>query len=205
MIGYEVAIAFNFSFSPLRLGVNPAWLYGLGWIPIALIILIHEVSGFIEPNEDAELLRQRRKRSAEVDQEMGITKKPRWWSRLHGDFNINVQKSISKHVHDIGGGTATTRNVEQSIEMGILPTHKPIDRTEGTFPLSQTSPGMSESSNLSMDNGTRNSFDGRGRPQAIGAVGPITERSITPERSVSTFSETTLNAPAQQIRSMLDV
>jgi hypothetical protein len=217
MIGYEVAIAFDFSFSPLRLGVNPAWIYGLGWTPIALIILIYEIAGIIYPNEDTELLRQRRMRGAEIDQEMGFVKKPRWWSHLHGD--LSVHETVSKNIREVGGGAATARNVERSIEMGILPTRRPTERAEdesskyespdvirsASSPLLPTSPYLLEGLNSPVDTTTKQYSDDRGRPGAGSLAGSTTEGIGTSERSASTASGTTLNAPPQRIRSMLDV
>jgi hypothetical protein len=219
MIGYEVAIAFDFSLSPLRLGANPAWIYGLGWIPIALIILIYEIAGVIYPNEDTELLRQRRMRGAEIDQEMGLVKKPRWWSRLHGDHNLGVHEAIAKNIVEVGGSAATARNVERSIEMGILPTRRPTEHAEDesskyeapsairseSSPLFPTSPSISEGSNSPVDMRTRQDPNNRGRVGASGVTSSATGKTGTSERSASTISETTLNVPPQQIRSMLDV
>lgn len=139
MVAYSAAIAWDFSMSPLNVTGSLPFIYGLGWAPIALIFLIYEVSGYIYPNEDKELIRQRRVRGAEIDAELGYTKKPHWWSRLNGDHNLNVHDAIAKNVREVGGGAATQRNVESYIEMGTLPTrtgsiHKD---SEGSFPARQ--------------------------------------------------------------------
>ncbi|PBP17790.1 conserved fungal protein [Diplocarpon rosae] len=81
MIGYEAACAFDFSISPLKLDTPLSLMYGLGWTPAAAILLVHEVAGYADPNDDRELLRQRRLRGAQMDAEMGITRKPHWWAR----------------------------------------------------------------------------------------------------------------------------
>jgi len=69
VISYETACAFDFSLSPLNVKANVAWIYGLGWVPIALIICIFEIAGYCEPNEDDELIRQRRCQEAEMKRE----------------------------------------------------------------------------------------------------------------------------------------
>jgi hypothetical protein len=87
---------------------------------------VHEVAGYFDPNEDRELIRQRRIRGAEADQEMGITKKPQWWLKLRED-----NKSISVHdriTHNVGETKqATIRNLERSIEMGNMPVNNKTD------------------------------------------------------------------------------
>lgn len=132
MIGYEATIAFDFSISPLNQHGNVAIIYGLGWTPIFLILVIMEVWGYLEPNEDRVLIRQRRIRGAEIDQELGLIKKPHWWRRLHNDHNLNVHDQIARNVNEIGGGAATTKNLSRAIEMGDLPvsnsTHKSSKR-----------------------------------------------------------------------------
>jgi hypothetical protein len=125
--------------SPLNVNGSIPFIYGLGWAPIALIFFVYEVCGYIYPNEDKELIRQRRVRGAEIDAELGYTKKPHWWSRLNGDHNLNVHEAIAKNVREVGGGAATQRNVEGYIEMGTLPTKAGSIRkdSDATFPARQ--------------------------------------------------------------------
>jgi hypothetical protein len=140
IVAYSAALAWDFSMSPLNVNGSIPFIYGLGWTPIALIFFIYEVFGYIYPNEDKELIRQRRVRGAEIDAELGYTKKPHWWSRLHGDHNLNVHEVLAKNVREVGGGAATQRNVEGYIEMGTLPTRTGSIRkdSEGTtFPTRQ--------------------------------------------------------------------
>ncbi|KAM3072196.1 hypothetical protein ACMFMF_007589 [Clarireedia jacksonii] len=122
MIGYSVAISFEFSISPLKLHPNLSIMYPFGWGPIALILLIYEISGYIDPNEDAELIRQRRLREIEIDREMGTIKRPRWWARLHGDNTIpSVHDRIVENVAEIEGRGPNTRRFETGTEMNDLP------------------------------------------------------------------------------------
>ncbi|OWP06096.1 hypothetical protein B2J93_1853 [Marssonina coronariae] len=122
MIGYEAACAFDFSISPLKLDTRLPLMYGLGWTPIAATLLTYEAAGYADPNEDRELTRQRRVRGAQIDAEMGITRKPHWWSRRSDHAPRTLQDRITPNAAEVGGGgTATTWNVEGDIEMGNLP------------------------------------------------------------------------------------
>jgi Protein of unknown function (DUF2434) len=136
MVVYSAVLAWDFSMSPLNVNGSIPFIYGLGWAPIALIFFIYEVAGYIDPNEDKELIRQRRIRGAEIDAELGYTKKPQWWSLLHNDHNLNVHEAIAKNVREVGGGAATEGNAEGYIEMGTLPARQGSIRkdTERTFP-----------------------------------------------------------------------
>jgi len=217
MIGYGAACAFDFSISPLKVDANLGFMYGLGWGPIAMIILIHEIWGYVDPNEDRELIRQRRVRGAEIDQEMGITKKPHWWSRLNGENRtMNMNDHIARNVSEIGGGRATTRNLERSIEMGNMPaskrrdSNKPAANIEAVrlaanllFPAHT---GMEET----QERFTDHPEPGRGRTVSSAAADETssTTRARTSDRSDSnhsTASAVTLGAKPQQVRSMLDV
>jgi len=212
MVGYEAASAFDFSISPLKLGTNLGMMYGLGWGTIACILLVYEVAGYFDPNEDRELIRQRRVRGAEIDQEMGITKKPHWWSRLHGDNQeLGVHDRIARNVSEIGGGRATTKNLERSIEMGNMPVSKKLDPDRPAkgdldavrmaasllFPTSTTS----ERSDPFKD------IPGRGRSTEDARLGENTTstRSAFSDRSDSTNSGVSVSGQPHQIRSMLDV
>lgn len=121
MIGYETTIAYDFSISPLNRYGSVTYIFGLGWTPILLIIAAEEIWGYLQPNEDRELIRQRRVRGAEIDQELGIVNKPHWWRRLRRDHTLNVHAQIARNVGEIGGGVATTRNLSRAFEMDDLP------------------------------------------------------------------------------------
>jgi hypothetical protein len=221
MVGYEAAIAFDFSISPLNIDPNLPVVFLVGWLPIALIFVVYEVAGYVDLNEDRELIRQRRIRGAEADNEIGITKKPHWWSRLHGDNQAtNVHDAIARNVNEIGGGKATHRNLESSIEMGNMPSSKskvPVSRNatgsrarpEGPeaewLAASMLFPAQNDL-NESPNRFTDDPITDRGRnvtelrlSQENDTRGPISNRSH------STNSGTTLVGNPQQIRSMLDV
>ncbi len=234
IVAYEAAIAFDFDISPLNINGNPAWIYGLGWSPIALIFLINEVFGYINPNEDRDLIRQRRIRGAEIDRELGITYKPTWWSRLNGDHNLDVHQAIAKNVREIGGGAATTQNVERNIEMAVLSSQKKEPpRNADTKVVYSTAPALvasqrreermnqakaEEAMRLAAsvlfpapsgaserpDPFADPETEERGRLMATDTASSTT-RAVSSERSRSTASGATLSAPPQKIRSMLDV
>ena len=58
-IAYDIAAAFAWSISPLRFGVHPAWVYGLGYTPALLLIALFDVCGLCETNEDKALIARR--------------------------------------------------------------------------------------------------------------------------------------------------
>ncbi len=133
VVAYSGSLAFDFTMSPLNVKGSIPFIYGLGLAPIALIFFIYEVAGYIDPNEDKELIRQRRVRGAEIDAEMGFTKKPHWWSRLNGEHNRSVQDAIAKNVREVNGVPPTEEELERGIEMGTLPKRMP-GKTPGRMP-----------------------------------------------------------------------
>jgi hypothetical protein len=190
-------------------------MYGLGWGPIAMIIVVQEIYGYLVPNDDRELIRQRRIRGAEADQEMGIPKKPHWWSRLHSDNGpVNIQDHIARNVSEIGGGRATTRNLERSIEMGNMPVSKKDSgkpapdithlRTAANL-LFPAHTGMQETQERFTDHPEA----GRGRtaPNAGADTSPTARNGVNDrsDSNDSAASGLTLGARPQVIRSMLDV
>jgi len=199
LIGYEAACAFDFDISPLKLHTNIGMIYGLGWGPIVLIFIVYEIAGYFDPNEDRELIRQRRVRGADIDREMGITKKPNWWNRLQGDSYLNVHDRIAKNVSEIGGGAATTKNLESAIEMRSMTTkqNEPKKRDpviSGTSVLFPGSSGTTLNTPFS-DNPPR----GRNPGAAPESRTPLANRSDSSNSGVS------ITANPQKIRSMLDV
>ncbi|KAI9816604.1 MAG: hypothetical protein M1827_001737 [Pycnora praestabilis] len=119
-VAYGIASAFDFSISPLKYNASAGWVYGLGYGPVFLIVLILEIYGYIDQNEDLELITQRRERGRAVDAELGINKKPSWWSKLHGDAHLDTEQRLKNLTTEIGGGRATQRNIERGIELGNM-------------------------------------------------------------------------------------
>jgi hypothetical protein len=213
MIGYEAACAFDFSVSPLNLDANLGMIYGLGWGPIAMIFIVYEVAGYFHPNEDRELIRQRRTRGAEVNRDIGITTKPHWWSRLHGSNQpTTVNGQIAMNVNEISGGWARTRHLERNIELGDMPRtlaqecNKPSDGVEAiTAPTNSMFPDYTTQDRSK-------EFTGRSEPTRYGMPAnvscPSSENAVrtdASDRSGSTSTTTTLEYHPQKIRSMLDI
>ncbi|KAE8448717.1 hypothetical protein EG329_008932 [Mollisiaceae sp. DMI_Dod_QoI] len=210
MIGYEAACSFEFSISPLNLNPELGFMYGLGWAPIALLFIVYEVAGYVDPNEDRELIRQRRIRGAEIDQEIGIVKKPHWWSRLNrNNHMMSIQDQIAQNVNNVGGGQPTARNLERSIEMGNMLVSKRIDSTR---PIAN-----SESVHMAATllfptrtdvQETQERFTDHPEPLLRGRSPGGTEPRNENDRSESHHSAASgvsLGAKSQHIRSMLDV
>ncbi|KAK3936044.1 hypothetical protein QBC46DRAFT_461730 [Diplogelasinospora grovesii] len=121
---YQALVAWEFAWSPLNIHGNNAAIYGGGYAPALLIVLINAIFGFINPNEDRELLRQRRVRDDQIDREIGIVKKPAWWRRVKGE-NIpgeSMRDRIARNVRELGGGKPTARNLGTTI-----PTTRMVD------------------------------------------------------------------------------
>ncbi|KAE8348325.1 hypothetical protein BDV28DRAFT_97709 [Aspergillus coremiiformis] len=82
-IGYGIASAFDWTVSPLKYDVNSGWIYGLGYTPALLIILIFNVCGYCELNEDKALIAQRAELETALASEVGVGQKshPPWWKK----------------------------------------------------------------------------------------------------------------------------
>lgn len=118
MIAYQALSAWEFEWSPLKVKGNRAAIYLGGYAPSLLILVVQILYGWISPNEDRELIRQRRVRGVETDRDLGLVKKPAWWRRLNPDFTTGTQSMrdrIARNVNEIGGGRATARNIDASI------------------------------------------------------------------------------------------
>ncbi|KAL4897810.1 hypothetical protein BDV59DRAFT_168580 [Aspergillus ambiguus] len=128
-IGYAIAAAFDFEVSPLRYNVGAGWLYGLGYTPALLILLVFNVCGFCELNEDKALIAQR----VEIDSALASDRpiapgfdlqKPHWWKKDRWRaFTRELaarrkSSSASSDPHDVSG----------FLEMGAI---KPQDRPGG--------------------------------------------------------------------------
>lgn len=175
-IGYAIASSFIWTISPLKFDGNPAWLYGLGIAPVLLIIMIFEICGFLEPNEDRALRKQRTELGRAADSALGIRHKPNWWSNLSGNQRWTDEQRLRALPTEIGGGRPTTRNMERNIELSYLSTEQQRALVDDPFRDEAVAP----------------------EPDAGGGDAPA-------RRARNSESSNTVSSPPQQIRSMLDV
>ncbi|CAJ2509282.1 Uu.00g143080.m01.CDS01 [Anthostomella pinea] len=117
LVAYQELVAWRFDLSPLNAKTNLLAMYLGGYAPSLLIVIVQAIDGFCRPNEDKELIRQRRTRGAAIDRELGLVKKPNWWRRVNGDVDDGgMRGQIMRNVREVGGGRPTARHVEAMAE-----------------------------------------------------------------------------------------
>lgn len=107
--------------------------------------------GWASPNEDRELLRQRRERGQMLDRELGIVAKPAWWKRVRGDHLLSYKDKLTRQVQEVGG----TRGIGRR-DMGEMETHIRADglqnaRDDDGIELSPMSPTGADIDNPRID------------------------------------------------------
>ncbi|KAI1939986.1 hypothetical protein LOZ66_002421 [Ophidiomyces ophidiicola] len=221
-IGFGIVSVFEWTISPLKYNGNPGWIYGFGYTPILLILTIFNIYGYLDPNEDQDLIRQRIERGRSADDELGVdrkSKKPHWWHRSRPDFTVgptgtDLDSRFRCLVPQVGGGAATQQNIQKNIEMGVLDPNKykdlevPNQGSSSKVLLNQ--PGWPQKNNpvagakkeeVDMKI-TQSNVDDTLDPEAK------TGSKISRSNSATTaFSGETLTSPTrtQKVRSMLDI
>lgn len=117
-IAYQCYISFDFSFSVVKYDGPVAIIYGWGYGPSLVILIIQIAYGWASPNEDKELIRQRRERGEMLDRELGIVHKPAWWRRVRGDHLLSFKDKLGRQVQEVGGRRGAGRR-----NMGEMETH----------------------------------------------------------------------------------
>ncbi|KFA66792.1 hypothetical protein S40285_07039 [Stachybotrys chlorohalonatus IBT 40285] len=102
LIAYQVYISFDWRLSLMVFDGNVPVMFGWGYGPPLAIIWIQVLYGYFSPNEDKELIRQRRERGEHLDRELGIVRRPAWWSRVRGDHLLTLRDKILRNVHEVG-------------------------------------------------------------------------------------------------------
>jgi hypothetical protein len=116
LIAYQALISFLWDFSLIKADGNVAAIMAWGYGPSLLILYVQIVYGYVSPNEDKELIRQRRERGDTVDRELGLVKKPAWWKRVRGDHLRTLRDKIDQNVQEVGGKRGIGRRVEADAE-----------------------------------------------------------------------------------------
>ncbi|KAK3303025.1 uncharacterized protein B0T15DRAFT_261559 [Chaetomium strumarium] len=219
---YQALVAFDFNYSPLKVDGNRPAIYLGAYTPTLLILYIQALFGFVNPNEDLELQRQRRVRGHELDREMGIVYKPSWWRRVNGenlDPNMSMRDRLVQNVREIHGNKPRAPNTEGGFD---LPAGGPPDPVEMT-PVSPPPPAASRMAsprtelphNLPFPRGAtaaeRVAASPRREELMMDWPPPPSYRDTVENsrsnvaRSISAQSSVSTSQPPQQIRSMLDV
>ncbi|KAK4450637.1 hypothetical protein QBC34DRAFT_76952 [Podospora aff. communis PSN243] len=135
---YQALVAWEFAWSPLNINGSKAAIFAGGYLPTLLLIYVQIIHGFITPNEDLELKRQRRVRGVELDAEMGIAPKPGWWRGVRraaegGGPNESMQDRIARNVREVQGRKpkpTAARNADASGTTSDAPQPPPADAVE---------------------------------------------------------------------------
>ena len=182
-VGYALASAWIWDITIFQDEVQIGWSFGLGYATILAIIIIFEIAGFVDENEDKILIQQRRERGAIADNELGIVKKPNWWSRNWSDKYASDDQRLRNMTGEVGGGRATSRRISQNIELGNMGGVRNRSRSRPTQDqFREETPGAQLGATR-----TQQSDDG---------ASTMTGRTLTGN---------TGEAPPQRVRSMLDV
>ncbi|KAI0096889.1 hypothetical protein GGR51DRAFT_491199 [Nemania sp. FL0031] len=228
VIAYQALAAWEFNYSPLKKDTNLVAMYVGGYVPALLLVIILCISGFLRPNEDKDLIRQRRERGAELDRELGIRHKPAWWRRVRGDVGSGdaVRDQLYRNVREVGGaqrvqhvaeqraaeaeaasGTSNTFEMSSIHNTPSVASHMAPPPYTPTGRLNQRRPDHTLQAAAGLLFPTANTPSPRLTPAANGGRDrePRTQPGGSYNRSSSTRSSVSITAPPQQIRSMLDV
>ncbi len=218
VVGYDLTIAFEWTISPLRADGNPAWFYGLGYAPILLIIIVFEVWGYIDKNEDRVLIEQRRQRGRAVDEELGIrgSKKPHWWRRLHGSGSGggagqygSADERLKNLINSefVGGGRVTHDRIEEGVALGVIPVRGRRESEERTEedPFSDDAAAFALAVDGDDDEDEEESRLKRNGGNTGGDYEGRRESSMTDSDRSSQFPSSSLSRQTVQVKSMLDV
>lgn len=120
LIAYQIFMCFSWYYSLFRFKGELGAQYGWGYGPSLVIMIIQAVYGFFSPNEDKELIRQRRERGEALDRELGIVHRPAWWRRIRGDhIQVSMRDRIKNNVTEVGGVRGTGRRAETEFELQL--------------------------------------------------------------------------------------
>ena len=189
VVAYNIASSFVWSINIGNQNSNTGWLYGLGYAPTILILIINEISGLLTPNEDRALIKQRIERGQAIDAELGIRhRKPAWWKGV-AQYGLTTEQRLKALTTEIGGGRATSENIGQTMELGNMPSRRPEAENPFRDPDGST---LAESIP-----------EGRPEPRREDSYADE-ENGLSRERTTST-TRSTANAPPQVVRSMLNI
>lgn len=209
-LAYALASAWVWDISLMKYDVHPGWPYGLGYGPTVLLLILFNVFGYIDSNEDTVIIEQRRQRGQAADAELGITKKPSWWRKAQGDLHLTSEQRLRALATEGPGAGRQPR--DQSLPSANVE----LDDMSRSPPSYYDVPGGGQMRNRSRQragNEPENPFrdphpaqeDDRREFQGPDSDDNISTATGTTERTGMTGETLAENYPPQRVRSMLDV
>jgi hypothetical protein len=122
VIAYQVLISFDYEYSLMRADGPVGIIYGWGYGAQLVILWVQIAYGLASPNEDKELIRQRRVRGDTLDRDLGIVRRPAWWRRVKGEHLVgSFRDKLLRNVQEVGQGkgAAVGRREEGDMERNI--------------------------------------------------------------------------------------
>jgi hypothetical protein len=213
-VGYGIASAWIWDITIFQDDVQVGWPFGLGYTPILLIIIVNEVAGYLEKNEDLIILEQRVARGRVYDRELNIVKKPNWWSRV-GDRFASDDERLRNMTAEMGVATArqptsttrASRNPTQTIELGDMNIRQRSSSRPPNDPFRDESPagGRGEGTGVQRLGISRLQSDAASvQTDATGRT-DVTGRTDLTGQTLASTGAGGERVPQQRIRSMLDV
>ena len=199
-VAYTNLSAWEWKYSLMKYNGDAVWPYALGYGPCLLIIIILNVWGLVDENEDLQLIVQRRIRGRAVDDELGLTRKPAWWQHTMAERYFSPEQRLR----------ALAAEVPQGNEVELAPINWPGKTDATTTTTAAAGTAASGLRDRSRSRPPQNPFrdvspPARGR---LGEAAPALGRdksAASVQTTGSAMTGTTLNAQPQKIRSMLDV
>lgn len=190
-LGYNIVMAWKWELSIFKFNGNPAWFYGLGYAPTLIIIVIFNIAGYFDDNEDQELMAQRRRRNREADGHLGITKRPAWWKKGRA---LDDEARLQELMQEVGNGRPTPDRTSSTVEMKDVPRKDSTTTKDMESGLRERSRSRPRDSDPFKDRKSDASMSSDGshhglRP-AIGVRGG-TERALSAVSDISDLSGTT--------------
>ncbi|KAF2869139.1 hypothetical protein BDV95DRAFT_630269 [Massariosphaeria phaeospora] len=187
-VGYGIASAWLWDLSIFQEDVHVGWPLGLGYGPMLLIIVVFEIAGFMEENEDKIIIQQRQARGIVEDAELNIVKKPSWWSKNIRERFASDDERLRNMTTEVGGGRPSARRPTEPIEMGDMNIRNRSRSRPPQDPFRDQSPASGRTAASGRLQVNRADSD---------ATSTMTGHTLT--------SENMQTAQPQRIRSMLDV
>ena len=120
VIAYQALIAWDWNWSVIKADGPVGIIYGWGYGAQLAILLIQVAYGYASPNEDKELMRQRRIRGDTLDRELGLVHRPAWWRRVKGEHLVGTfRDKLLRNVQEVGQTHGTGRREEGDMERYI--------------------------------------------------------------------------------------
>ncbi|KAF2760758.1 hypothetical protein EJ05DRAFT_530605 [Pseudovirgaria hyperparasitica] len=204
-IAYSTASAYVWDIGISKFDGDPAWPFALGYGSSLLLLVILEIAGLRDENEDKVIIQLRREMGRAVDAELGYKAKPSWWNKAAASMHLNHDDRLKAITREAPVDRQTHSDLFEDVEMHAFDPPSENGSQSADHPDPFRDPSLTGSVTPSHE--ATHMMRSSSRPRGVASIETMDSASTSISETTGMTGQTLDNdaQPKREYRSMLDI